>query len=388
MSRAPLLPGLCQWLSGLILLLPLAAQAGCGPWQEWVAFKQHYLSAEGRVIDVGSPDQRTVSEGQAYALFFALVANDRPAFAQLLQWTENNLAAGDLSARLPAWLWGRRADGGWGVLDPNPASDADLWIAYTLGEAGRLWRERPLRVRGALVGQRIIAEETADLPGLGRSLLPAPAGFHTPPDRWRLNPSYAPLQLLRGLAVQQPRAGWLELLGPTERLLRESAPQGLAPDWVAYRAGGGFEPDSETQARGSYDAIRVYLWAGMLHEQDPARATLLAHLRPMAALTRQRGTPPEVVDSRSGQAQARDGNPGFSAALLPFLSALDEPALLEAQRQRLAAEPPARQTAAYYQAVLALFGEGWLQGRYRFGADGRLELGSRSGCAVSPASSR
>ncbi|MEK9939779.1 MAG: glycosyl hydrolase family 8, partial [Methylotenera sp.] len=78
----------------------------------------------------------TTSEGQAYALFFALVANDQPQFERLLQWTQLNLAQGNLATNLPAWHWGQKADGSWGVIDGNSASDADIWIVYTLLEAG------------------------------------------------------------------------------------------------------------------------------------------------------------------------------------------------------------------------------------------------------------
>lgn len=370
--------------AALVLLLavpPLHAAAGCGAWPQWERFAQNYVSDSGRVIDVGSADARTVSEGQAYALFFALVANDRPRFERLLRWTENNLAAGDLASRLPAWLWGRAADGRWGVLDANPASDADVWIAYTLGEAGRLWQSRPLRVLGAVLGERILREETADIPGLGRSLLPAPVGFRIGEDRWRLNPSYVPPQLLRGLHQQQPQAGWDALLAPSLRLLTESAPRGLAPDWVIYRNTRGFEPDPETEGHGDYDAIRVYLWAGLMDADDAARRDLLKHLQPMAALTRSRGAPPEQVDSRDGSAGERDGNAGFSAALLPFLRALGDEASLNTQRARVQADPPAARGDAYYQNVLALFGQGADENRYRFDADGRLHPAWSHTCA-------
>ena len=74
-------------------------------------------------------------------MFFALVANDRARFDKLLGWTQDNLAGGDLTQRLPAWSWGKSPDGSWKILDPNPASDADLWMAYALLEAGRLWHE-------------------------------------------------------------------------------------------------------------------------------------------------------------------------------------------------------------------------------------------------------
>ncbi|MFL6704996.1 MAG: glycosyl hydrolase family 8, partial [Paraburkholderia graminis] len=91
------------------------ALAVSADWPAWEQFRRKFVSPDGRVIDVGSDDDRTVSEGQSYGLFFALVANDRASFDRLLHWTENNLAEGDLTAHLPAWLWGRGQDGKWGV---------------------------------------------------------------------------------------------------------------------------------------------------------------------------------------------------------------------------------------------------------------------------------
>ena len=111
--------------------LVAAAEIDCaGP--TWLPLYQSYARAfldnQIRVIDRDTGD-RTTSEGQAYAMFFALVANDRSRFDALLRWTELNLAAGDLTAQLPAWLWGRDAGDRWGVLDANAASDATLGLA-------------------------------------------------------------------------------------------------------------------------------------------------------------------------------------------------------------------------------------------------------------------
>lgn len=148
---------------GMLLLCAFSAAAAC-EWPGWQQYKQFYISPQGRVIDPSSPNKITTSEGQSYGLFFATVANDRPTFDLLLARTENNTAAGDLSARLPARLWGESDDKQWKVLDANSASDADLWIAYNLLEAGRLWKSRRYQTLGTLLLQRIGREEVADIP--------------------------------------------------------------------------------------------------------------------------------------------------------------------------------------------------------------------------------
>ncbi|MBY4767567.1 cellulose synthase complex periplasmic endoglucanase BcsZ [Burkholderia ambifaria] len=351
-----------------------AADVQCGAaWPRWDAFKRDFVSADGRVIDVGSADSRTVSEGQAYGLFFALVANDRRTFDTILAWTENNLAQGDLSARLPAWLWGRAPDGAWRVLDANAASDADLWIAYTLVEAGRLWRERSYTARGALLAKRVLDDETASVPGLGLTLLPGPTGFKLANGQWRVNPSYSPPQVIRGLATRLPDdRRWAALAASTGRVLLDTAPKGFSPDWALYRAGAGFGPDPQTRAESAYNAIRVYLWAGMLDRADPLAAPLLARFAPFADYIAAHGAPPEKVDTTTGVARPNDGNGGFSAAAVPFLDARGQRALADAQAARV--DTLARQSApGYYTSVLTLFGLGWREGRYRFGADGSLD---------------
>ncbi|MGF6815015.1 endo-1,4-beta-D-glucanase Y [Paraburkholderia atlantica] len=354
------------------------------PWPRWQQFKRDFLSADGRVIDVGSSDERTVSEGQSYALFFALVANDRAAFDTILRWTEQHLSQGDLTARLPAWLWGRSSDGNWAVLDANASSDADLWIAYALLEAGDAWRERSYTARGAVLARRVLNEETANAPGLGLTLLPGPAGFHPEADVWRVNPSYMPPQVLRGLATRLPDdPRWPRLLASTSRILIDTAPQGFSPDWALYRANRGFAPDAETHAESAYNAIRVYLWAGMLDRRDPLAPTLLARFAPFANFIAAHGAPPETVDATNGRAGINMGNAGFSAAAVPFLDARGQPALADAQIARAAALD--RETAAgYYTSVLSLFALGWREGRYRFAADGTLDPHWSTSCRAAP----
>jgi endoglucanase len=361
------------------------AAPACGAparWPAWQSFLTQFLRDDGRILDPSSARGQTVSEAQGYALFFALVDDDPVHFERILRWTEEQLAGGDLSLHLPAWTWGRRDDGSWGVLDDNSAADADLWLAYALGEAGRLWRERRYVALSSLLAERILREETAVLPGLGRSLLPGARGFVVDGATWRLNPSYAPPFLLRWLATRSGDARWLQVLHAAQRLLLESAPGGFAPDWALYRsdgAGGGFTLDEATPGGrgGSYGAIRTYLWLGLTSARDPERAALLQHFAPMAAQVARTGLPPERVDARDGRAEGT-GPPGFSAALLPFLQALDRPEALRSQEARLIAEPvPAD---AYYECALRLFGTGWREGRYAFAADGSL-LPAWAACA-------
>ncbi|WP_170935922.1 cellulose synthase complex periplasmic endoglucanase BcsZ [Pandoraea sp. PE-S2R-1] len=360
-----------------------AASRACPPvdWPAWTRFKAGFLSDDGRVVDHSMADQRTVSEGQAYALMFALIANDRATFDKVVDWTINNLAQGDLTAHLPAWLWGKKDDGQWGVLDSNPASDADMWIAYALGEAGRLWNVRRYTALGALVARRIAAEETDFVPGLGRTLLPAPVGFHPEKDLWRLNPSYVPMQVVRRLAGMFPDSGWPQLIPSSLKQITLTAPPlGFAPEWAMYRTGHGFQIDPETQGEGSYNAIRVYLWAGMLAPGSEDFRALQNTFGGMLKYVATHGAPPERVNTRDGTAK-QDGPSGFSAALVPLLQAVGDTAGAQAQIARVQSLD-AQSPAGYYGSVLTLFGLGWQAGHFRFAADGTLQLPWEGACAT------
>lgn len=361
---------------GLSLKLP-ADDTPSDPqrWPAWEQFAAGFIRDDGRVVD-WTDNARSTSEGQSYALFFALVANDRTRFERILGWTRDNLAAGSLGEHLPAWHWGKTETDvapRWDVIDPNSASDADLWIAYALLQAGRRWARPELAAEAqallALVEARELRRASAHT-----LLLPGPQGFESEAGL-RLNPSYLPPFLLKNLAVERPNGPWQAVLDSHVRMLPSLAPGGRTPDWYLLTPRGP-RLDTPSDGRGSYDAIRNYLWAGLGPASMPEARAQLAALKPFLALLRGIGRTPEVWYP-DGRAPTGIGPPGFDAALLPFLKACGADDLASAARARLDRArlgdllgSPAR----YYDQVLALFGEAHDQNRYRFGPDGRLEL--------------
>ena len=354
----------------VLLLGTVSVRADDCHWPQWETFATQYIDA-GRVVDGSDPRQITTSEGQAYGLFFALIAGDRARFDQLLNWTETYLAEGDLSRHLPAWLWGQDADGGWRVLDQNAASDADLWMVYALNEAGRLWREHRYRSKAYWLAKRIAAEESRVYGEQGRLLLPGPEGFILGDGDYRLNPSYVPPQLLQSLADNYPHSAWPTLATTSQQWLLAASPKGFAPDWLRWEDGQ-ILPDPKHGSQGSYDAIRVYLWLGMMHADAEGRDALLARYRPMIDTVLEQNAVPERWNAVTGEYRGQ-GPFGFKAAMLPLLEILEH----EVTASQFAAEAEqalenANHRQAYYSQVLSLFGLGWWQGRYRFDPQGRL----------------
>ncbi|MFL9957997.1 cellulose synthase complex periplasmic endoglucanase BcsZ [Paraburkholderia nemoris] len=351
-------------------------------WPAYRIFVERFVQADGRVIDYTSPQLKTTSEGQSYGLFFALVANDRATFDRLLNWTRTNLAGNQFDAqnvRLPSWLWGKKPDGSFGVLDPNSASDSDLWIAYDLLQAGRLWHEASYTQLGEALAAQIARQEMTTLPGVGPMLLPGPQGFKNG-GVTRLNPSYLPLPVLRALAKDMPNGPWAKLADSAYKLIKTTAPQGFAPDWAAWQ-NGQFVVDPKEGDTGSYDAIRVYLWAGLTSPADPLAKPWLAALGGMRAKVAQTGIPPEKVSSTTGTASG-EGPLSYWGALAPYFKTLDDERGLGLARTHLAVldtNVPGREPV-YYDRVLGLFGTGFIDGRYRFDEAGRLVPSWRNAC--------
>lgn len=399
------------WLP-VLLLAGAAGTRAQSAWPLWSAYAARFIDAQGRVIDPHRGNI-TTSEGQSYALFFALVQNDKPTFDRVLAWTRDNLAAGDLGARLPGWKWGKDPAGNWKLLDAGSASDSDCWIAYSLLEAGRLWHEPGYAALAHKMLGLIARQEVAELPGFGPMLMPGATASWTHQHVWTVNSSYLPLFLIQRFAEADPAGPWGKIAANIPLLLADADRRGFAMDWNDYTPGRGFQPApppvsppaakpanaatpkspvtakeahsaaSASQevaappALGSYDAIRVYLWAGMLDPAARGRSAVLNSLAGMAAYLADHGAPPEKVDA-DGTPLAQDGPVGFSAAVLPYLSALPNTAKPAAeQRARLSSQlDPATglygKDPAYYDQNLTLFATGFLAQKFRFSARGEL----------------
>lgn len=370
------------------LLLLVCASGGCKErsWPLWKDYAARFVDPQGRVFDP-SGDQRTTSEAQAYALFFSLAAGDRGRFDRILSWTQANMAQGDLSTHLPGWLWGKDKDGNWHALDVNSASDADVWMAYTLVEAGRLWKFPPYERVGRAMMALIAKTELAELPGFGPMLMPGPTGFQHG-NNWILNPSYLPVFIFERFAAVDPAGPWVQIAVRIPTLIEQSARHGWAMDWVDYVPGDGFypaaeqNPDGDKAANapgGSYDAIRVYLWAGLMNAKDPLRARILSAVPSMGAYLANHDAPPEKV-SDQGIPLGQDGPVGFSAAVLPYVRAYPGSSRSNAQQViRIAAQRNSSsglygKDLAYYDQNLALFATGFLDGHFRFGPGGELNV--------------
>lgn len=351
-------------------------------WNDWRRYADEAVSDEGRLIDPSDARLITTSEGQSYGLFFALVDDDQERFEKLRCWTVDNLCAGDIGNNLPAWLWGKtetpvpkteKPPRGakapvsvpverWGVIDENNATDADLWIAYALLEAGRLWKKDYYREEGLALLDLVRRTCLHETDALGPVCLPGRTGFVDDAGRVTFNPSYTPLQLFRRFALEDPR--WEAAHQAALRATLRASPAGAAPDWAVFDRTGTLVDAG--RPFGSWDAVRVYLWAGMLSKDAPERDVLLRHFAPVFRLVRARGSVPERIDTRTLSVSA-PGPDAFGSAFLAWRPNSPEGDLLRARLEKL---PIAAES--YYKSMLTLFGLGFDDARFAFDRDGRL----------------
>lgn len=237
------------------LARPAAAQEA----SPWLLFKQRFLGPEGRVIDRDNAGI-SHSEGQAWGMLLAGIHDDRAAFERILGWTRTHLAIrGD---RLLAWRY--RPVGG--VDDINSATDADLFHAWALLRADRLWPGQGYRAMAAAIARDILHISARQIDG--RTLLMPGAWGFDHRDHLVLNPSYYVFPALEALGAAFPHPAWQGLINEGERMLAEAryGRWELPADWVVLRRrGGAVEPQPVRGDRFGDDAARIpiYLaWSG------------------------------------------------------------------------------------------------------------------------------
>jgi endoglucanase len=238
--------------------------------ESWAAYQQRFIQGDGRVIDREAED-RSISEGQAYALLRAVLVDDAATFAKTLEWSENNLvrkSQGLGRDRLWAWKWGKKPDNQWGILDGNFASDADIDAAVALILAARRWNQPEYLTLAKTKLQDLWEFSTIVPKGSDRRyLLPGPKeAFASQPSIVDLNPSYLAPYAFRLFAQVDPDRDWLSLVDSSYEVLAESAKLsavGLPSDWVSLDVGSGkFSPirrrASHLKTQYGFDAYRVW----------------------------------------------------------------------------------------------------------------------------------
>jgi len=309
--------------------------------QAAASFLAKYASSNGRIVRLDQGGD-TVSEGQAYGMLLAEVAGDNSAFSRIWRWTQGHL-------QLSNGLFAFHTNAAGKVINSQPASDADLLIAWALlryrGPSAAAYHQDGRRVASA-----ILAHEVTTGPGGVPILAAGPWATGRPAS---LDPSYWSLSAMQGIAQATGSSQWQHLATGAVALTRQLTGDGrlLPPDWAELTAGGTLRPEpapdgSAPQTQYGLDAQRVVAWfAASCNPQARAMAARWWPLlrpgdRAQALALHQDGT---VIDSTS--------------SVLPMVAAA---AAARADGDASAAQQLLRRAEALQRSHPAYYGGAWL----------------------------
>lgn len=205
----------------------------------WIGYKSK-IQNDGRVVD-RDRNYVSTSEGQSYALLRAVWMDDKEVFDRVLRWTNQNLRKRD-GDRLFSWLWGKREDGTWGVIEEeggeNAASDADQDIALALIFAYKRWNEEHYLKEAKRLLEDIWKKEIVIING--NPYITA-GNWAVGEEYPTLNPSYFSFAAYPIFAEVDTDRPWLQLKDAAYKVLDEASKLALdktgsaylPPDWVS-----------------------------------------------------------------------------------------------------------------------------------------------------------
>jgi endoglucanase len=224
-------------------------------------FLDKYVESDGRVIrrDQGGD---IVSEGQAYAMLIAEIA-DKPAVARTVwTWTRSHLQRSDS-------LLAFHADGGGRIIDHQSASDADVLAAYALLRYDGLDANR-LHADGRRLAASVLSHEVATVLShevatdtRGRPVLVAGPWALTAPVT--VNPSYWMPGVFTDIGRRTNEPRWTAMADASVALAGQLTNDGaqLPSDWARLdgdRATPVASPGGGTGVQYGLDAMRVPAW--------------------------------------------------------------------------------------------------------------------------------
>jgi endoglucanase len=301
----------------------------------WQAYQQAFITADGRVVDVGNGGI-SHTEGQGYGMLLAVSANDRETFKRLWTWTRTHLQR----EHDPFFSYCSNPLKAPPIQDKNNASDGDLLIAWALARADQRWHVDEYR-HEAITLAAAIREKLLRPSAVGLLLPPGMQGFEHP-GYMTVNPSYWIFPAFNALQRIDPSPQWAELSNSGRILLAQArfGDARLTPDWVRVTPDGKLELGSDQHSRFSFDALRIPLyscWAGV---EDRAL---------LEAIATQWSAPdlPAWVNLKTGETAPYPLSPSQKVMNRILLTCLGQPA------------PPldAINPNDYYASTLALLGE-------------------------------
>ena len=304
--------------------------------QAWDAFKEQYISSDGRVIDDANGGI-SHSEGQGYGMLLAVKYRDLATFSVLWSWTRTNLQVREDG--LFAWKWDPSA-GPNPIQDQNNATDGDLLIAWALQRGAELWKNDRHMEEAMKIVRTVRRTMIVDSP-YGSLLLPGGSGFQKP-DGVVVNLSYWIFPAFLDIKRIDPSYVWDNLYLSGKRLMADArfGKWNLPPDWLFVPNSGPPQlPDEFTPVYG-YNAVRIPLYLKWSGDDDNS---LYAPFIDWATHTSNIDQLPDLVNLKTNQPGEYTIIPGMMA-VYHFIAPKEVPA----------PSSPTGGYTSYYSACLRL----------------------------------
>jgi len=314
----------------------------------WARYKAQFVSDEGRVIDYyqGSVSH---SEGQGYGMLLAVLNDDKPTFDKVWRWTRNNL--GVRKDNLLAWLWGKRQNGEWKVIDYNNATDGDVLVAFALLRAQKKWGTGSYEAEALEIIKAIRKEVAFSWQG-SIFLLPGYYGF-TRKDGALINPSYFVFPAYKLFAGVEDKSFWEKAYEDAKFFLSRAAfsSHRLPSDWVSL-GNSDFSISKERSVNFGYEAIRVPLYLSM--EETPQFPD---GIKALPIIYKKNGYVPLWVNLSTGAISSQNAPAGFYAVYATVAQKIGE-GNLSTELFNKAREAVSKEKDDYYSFTLYLLAKG------------------------------
>jgi len=277
----------------------------------WIEYKHRFIQNDGRIVDLKNGGI-THTEGIGYALYFAYRMGDEETFRKIYRWGKNNIAKNKYG--LPGWKWGKNKYNHWGMIDYNSASDANLWIAYSLLLMYEQTSYLPYKKDADRIIQSIKKNHIVYNSNLA-FLLPWEKQIAEKYE-WKMNPSYFVFEIFEYLYEYDGDKLWKDLIKSSLIVLEHTrfSPLKLNPNWVLYDIGTKqyiLHPDDTTFG---YDAIRIPLFILRSDLSRDLKEELLEPYREYVEMMINQ--PLGVVDLKKGTISFYDISYGFIAVYM------------------------------------------------------------------------
>jgi endo-1,4-beta-D-glucanase Y len=222
-------------------------------------FLDTYVKSNGRVARTDQ-DNDTVGEGQAYGMLLAAAIGDEKRFDLIWGWTKDHLRGED---GLIAFLWKNGK-----IVDPKPASDADMDAARALLTASCRFDRPGLRNEGIRLSDAILTSETTKV--ANEPLLVAGPWARTP--KVIFNPSYFSPATYAALGNATGDGRWSALAASSQAAVDRLMPDpgDLPPDWAVIKdakpVASGPPTDLKADPAYGFDAVRTLV----RYAEDPS----------------------------------------------------------------------------------------------------------------------